>query len=60
MDPQEILKREVQLNLDCFMFDQYGFPRFVEKILGITKDMGYLEFIVKYKYLRTVILEMLK
>lgn len=48
----EILRREIELNKKCFIFDQSGHPRFVEKILGITNNMGNLEFVVKFKYLR--------
>merc|ERR1712131_364930 len=49
---EEILAKEIKINKDCFTFDQDGHPRFVEKILGITKDMGPIEFVVKFKYLR--------
>jgi len=49
---EEILAREIQINKDSFIFDKDGHPRFVEKILGITKDMGIIEFVVKFKYLR--------
>ena len=49
---EEILAREIEINKDSFIFDKDGHPRFVEKILGITKDMGIIEFVVKFKYLR--------
>jgi len=48
----EILAREIEINKNSFIFDKDGNPRFVEKILGITKDMGSIEFVVKFKYLR--------
>ena len=49
---EEILAREIEINKNSFIFDKDGHPRFVEKILGITKDMGTIEFVVKFKYLR--------
>ena len=49
---EEIFAREIEINKDSFIFDKDGHPRFVEKILGITKDMGIIEFVVKFKYLR--------
>ena len=49
---EEFLAREIEINKNNFIFDKDGHPRFVEKILGITKDMGPIEFVVKFKYLR--------
>lgn len=34
------------------MFDDSGSPRFLDQILGVTRDQGYIEFIVKFKYMR--------
>ena len=51
-EESRILAREIEINKNCFIFDKDGHPRFVEKILGITKDMGPIEFVVKFKYLR--------
>ena len=51
-EKSRILAREIEINKNCFIFDKDGHPRFVEKILGITKDMGPIEFVVKFKYLR--------
>ena len=48
----QLIQREIELNAERFMYDQYGVPRFLESILGITKDAENLEFIVKYKYIR--------
>ena len=47
----EVTKREIELNMACFVLDQQERPRFLEKLLGITNDQGgKLEFIAKFKY----------
>jgi len=35
----------------ALVFDDTGSPRLLEEILGVTADQGFIEFIVKFKYL---------
>ena len=36
----------------ALVFDNTGSPRFLEEILGVTKQLGFVEFIVRFKYSR--------
>ena len=36
----------------ALVFDNTGTPRFLQEILGVTKQLGYVEFIVRFKYSR--------
>ena len=47
----QLVKREIEHNMACFVLDQQERPRFLEKLLGITNDQaGKLEFVAKFKY----------
>ena len=50
LDTEKLIKKEVELNMKCFIIDDHGWPRFVEKIMGVTNDLGKLEFVTKFKY----------
>ena len=50
LDDEQLIKKEIELNMKCFIIDDHGWPRFVEKIMGVTNDLGKLEFVTKFKY----------
>jgi len=46
------LDAETEENMSALVFDNTGSPRFLEEILGVTKQLGFVEFIVRFKYSR--------
>ena len=54
LDDEQLIRKEIELNMKCFIIDDNGWPRFVEKIMGITNDLGKLEFVTKFKYCNQV------
>ena len=49
LDQDSLIKREIELNIKCFVLDQRSRPRFIEKLLGVTNDEGKIEFVAKFK-----------
>ena len=49
LDQDSLVKREIELNMKCFVLDQRCRPRFIEKLLGVTNDQGKIEFVAKFK-----------
>ena len=48
----DLLDAETDDNLERLVFDNFGAPRFLNQILGVTQDQNFIEFIVSFKYSR--------
>ena len=52
MSPKILTRFIISSPYLALVFDDTGSPRFLDEIIGVTRDQGFIEFIVKYKYMR--------